>query len=109
MASLWKDPRTGILMLGMRILTHLSSSVVAWATPSKSAPEQQTGRPQKMPAGAAAPVGGNGSRGEPVRRTRTEAGADTELWWSGSRLRLAAHVAAKMERRYAMTKRDAGR
>jgi hypothetical protein len=45
-------------------------------------------------------AGGYGSHGEPVRRTRDETGAVTELWLAGSKLLPEAQVAAEMQARY---------
>ena len=45
-------------------------------------------------------AGGYGSHGEPVRRTRDETGALTELWLAGSKLLPEAQVAAEMQARH---------
>jgi len=45
-------------------------------------------------------AGGYGSHGEPVRRTRDETGAVTELWLAGSKLLPEAQVAAEMQARH---------
>jgi CubicO group peptidase (beta-lactamase class C family) len=48
---------------------------------------------------------GYNSYGQPVRRVRNKAGAVTEIWIAGGRLRREKTVAAEIERRYAPRKR----
>jgi hypothetical protein len=55
--------------------------------------------------GRIALAAGYASHGEPVRRTRTKAGAPSELWWAASRLQPEARVAAELRRRYGSAKR----
>ena len=48
---------------------------------------------------------GYASHGEPVRRTRNDAGTVTDIWLAGGNLKREKTVAAEMDRRYAPRKR----
>jgi hypothetical protein len=48
---------------------------------------------------------GYASHGEPVRRTRNDAGTVTDIWLAGGNLKREKTLAAEMDRRYAPRKR----
>lgn len=55
--------------------------------------------------GRIALAAGYGSHGQTVRRTRNRAGAVTEIWLGGARLKREKDMIAEMERLYAPRKR----